>query len=563
MEGKRKFKVYVHTNKVNGKKYIGITGREPEDRWANGLGYKSNKHFDGAIQKYGWDNFNHEVLFEFNTVEEAMRKETELILEWKTNDPNLGYNAMINGTIGSYTLGKPANNRRKIKCIELNEIFDSVRIAASETGTNRGSITRCCQGSGITANGYHWEYVDEELKEKFKSKRKEVLDKEGVSRSRKVRCLETGEIVESNKVLAERYKILPTTVSNKIRINQEFKDGTHWEYIGKKKVGRKVQITRDFVILCVETKKFYRTIEAAAKLTKTDRNGISFVVKGKNKTAGGYHWKLVPIKDVDINQVEMGNEVYNMYKRIICIETGVIYANALEVEKLTGIKADLIHGVCKKERETTNNYHWEYYAGEVDKKELKKKRKQYLKRGNSRCRKVKCKETGETVTSYKVLMERYSMSDRKITQFIYEGSDFPDGRHWKYVGKKKVRGPIYRKNNQVIKCVETGKIYYNAKAVERATGVKARGVIDVLRQHRKSSRGLHWEYVDIKDINEDEIIGKFDRNKSVLCVETGVVYLSLKEAAKVVNFKASTSIAKACREGNISGGYHWKYIGRD
>lgn len=360
MEGKRKFKVYVHTNKVNGKKYIGITGREPEDRWANGLGYKSNKHFDGAIQKYGWNNFNHEVLFEFDTIEEAMKKETELILEWKTNDPNVGYNIMVNGTIGSYTLGKPASNRLKVRCVDLDEVFDSIESASVEMNINRNSIRDCCKGNNRVAGGYFWEYVDESLQEKYKEKRDKIIKKGLLVRHRNVKCLETGEIVESNKVLAERYKILPTTVSNKIRVHQEFKDGTHWEYLGEKKVRRKDRVNSDFVILCVETNKLYRTVKIAAEMTNTDRSGISYVIQEKNKTAGGYHWKLIPLKDVNIEEIEASNKIYSMYRRVRCLETGIVYANAIEVERLVGIKADLIHRVCKKKRKTTNGFHWEY-----------------------------------------------------------------------------------------------------------------------------------------------------------------------------------------------------------
>ena len=37
------YKVYVHINKVNGKRYYGITKQEVEKRWNNGKGYRQAK----------------------------------------------------------------------------------------------------------------------------------------------------------------------------------------------------------------------------------------------------------------------------------------------------------------------------------------------------------------------------------------------------------------------------------------------------------------------------------------------------------------------------------------
>ena len=54
--------VYLHTNKINGKVYVGLTSMSPEERWKNGKGYCNNSHFKSAIEKYGWDNFEHEII---------------------------------------------------------------------------------------------------------------------------------------------------------------------------------------------------------------------------------------------------------------------------------------------------------------------------------------------------------------------------------------------------------------------------------------------------------------------------------------------------------------------
>ena len=87
-----KYCVYAHTNKINGKKYIGITSQKPEARWGiNGSRYlyedsRAKSAFAIAIRKYGWENFSHEILFNGLTENEAKHKECELIKKYRTAD---------------------------------------------------------------------------------------------------------------------------------------------------------------------------------------------------------------------------------------------------------------------------------------------------------------------------------------------------------------------------------------------------------------------------------------------------------------------------------------------
>lgn len=95
--------VYVHTNKINGKKYVGQTYRDPEHRWENGKGYKSSPYFYQAIQKYGWDNFEHEVVASNLTKEEADNFEKLLINKLNLMQREYGYNLKEGGTGGKFS----------------------------------------------------------------------------------------------------------------------------------------------------------------------------------------------------------------------------------------------------------------------------------------------------------------------------------------------------------------------------------------------------------------------------------------------------------------------------
>lgn len=87
--------VYKHTS-PSGKVYIGITGRKPEHRWASGSGYRAIP-FRRAIEKYGWENIKHEVLFSGLTKEEANAKEIELIALYDSTNSKKGYNITRGG----------------------------------------------------------------------------------------------------------------------------------------------------------------------------------------------------------------------------------------------------------------------------------------------------------------------------------------------------------------------------------------------------------------------------------------------------------------------------------
>lgn len=104
----RSYCVYIHTNKINDKKYVGQTCQKPEYRWSNGNGYMhKNKNgeynqplFARAINKYGFDGFTHEIIKNNLTKYEADKLEKELIEKYETMNPSKGYNSKEGGANG-------------------------------------------------------------------------------------------------------------------------------------------------------------------------------------------------------------------------------------------------------------------------------------------------------------------------------------------------------------------------------------------------------------------------------------------------------------------------------
>lgn len=103
----RRYIVYLHINKINRKVYVGITHHtNPELRWKSG--YKGNPHFDSSIKKYGWNNFEHVILFKGLPKDIACREEILLIKRFRRK--GLCYN-IANGGEGSVAMSESTKEK--------------------------------------------------------------------------------------------------------------------------------------------------------------------------------------------------------------------------------------------------------------------------------------------------------------------------------------------------------------------------------------------------------------------------------------------------------------------
>jgi len=106
--------VYLVTNKINGKQYVGQTIGAAEKRWSkHGKLYsKRNSYFTNAILKYGRNKFSVEVLHECSTKEEMDFVETFYISLLNTVRPK-GYNLTTGGE------GTPGHTVSKVGILRM------------------------------------------------------------------------------------------------------------------------------------------------------------------------------------------------------------------------------------------------------------------------------------------------------------------------------------------------------------------------------------------------------------------------------------------------------------
>lgn len=119
--------VYMHIA-PNNKRYIGITHLKPSHRYGkNGKGYQRCTLFWRAIQKYGWDNFQHLILLDNLTKDEANEKEKFFIAQYQSNNSNFGYNLTEGGDgIEGYKFSEEQRKQQSIRMLG-HEVSEETR----------------------------------------------------------------------------------------------------------------------------------------------------------------------------------------------------------------------------------------------------------------------------------------------------------------------------------------------------------------------------------------------------------------------------------------------------
>lgn len=284
--------VYKHTCKDNGKVYIGLTGMSLIERTGNnGEGYLHKKkngnwvqpQIARAIIKYGWDNFDHEILFANLTKEEADKKEKEMIDFYDSRNPQKGYNTREGGSNGPLS----EETKQKLKETmegrydgEKNPFYGRKHSEETKEAIRKKNKIHASNRdiSGENNPMYGRKLTAEEIKKRSeaqKGKRHSEESKKKMSEARK-----------------EWYKNHPDyerperTEEHKEKMRQAML-GREMDKDWKRKIG---EGHAPYYCICVETGEKFPSFAEAGRQKGVDKASIQRVVSGKQNTAGGFHW---------------------------------------------------------------------------------------------------------------------------------------------------------------------------------------------------------------------------------------------------------------------------------
>lgn len=282
-KAKNKWTVYIHVNKLNSKKYIGITSKRPNNRWGkNGNRYKSSPHFYSAIQKYGWDNFEHIILFTDLDENTAKQKEKELIKLYQTNDRRLGYNC---------TAGGDGCCGRKLTDEQIENMRQKL------TGRKHTDEWKQMMSEIMTGREFTEEWKSKISKSHIgalnPSARKIVLIDNKHNLIKTYECMKYASeelgvhITHIQDVCNKKYTNTGGYIFMYYEEYEQNKDSLIDKEIVFKPYRRKInQITPDGVFI-----NTYNSIRDAARITGISRYGIVDVLRGKSEICGGFKWE--------------------------------------------------------------------------------------------------------------------------------------------------------------------------------------------------------------------------------------------------------------------------------
>lgn len=294
--------IYITTNHVNGKKYIGQKNYDTYGHWKNYLG--SGIVLKSAIKKYGASSFSKEIIEECKTVEELNEREKYWIEYYNAVKSDEFYNLALGGdggnTITGYTdeqketlsnklsamrkgvvnLGKNNGSARKVICLNTMKCFDTIVEASEFYNIDKDAIQQACSP---------------------KSNRK------------------TAGIINGERGVWEYYE------ENKI-----------YEYAP---FVRKFDYVRE--VYCINTKEVFKNASVAGRAYNIKSSSISMCCNGKLLSAGKHQETREPlvwcyVKDIDCADEKIKN-TFNRHrqcdsirnnshsKKVKCINTGVVY----------------------------------------------------------------------------------------------------------------------------------------------------------------------------------------------------------------------------------------------
>ena len=286
--------IYITTNKINGRKYIGQKNYDKHGKWKNYLG--SGRAFLEAVNLYGKDNFEKEVIAIAYNPDELNELENHYINKYDAVNDKLYYNIVEGG--GTVTGLKHSEYTKKLLSAKFsgkNNYFYGKRYIGKDnpfynknhSEESRAKMSESHIGKIPWCKGKKGIFSDETLKRMSEAKKGIPLSME---HKKNIRLSQSGEkhpmfgkkhTEETKEKIRQKALGKKATAETKAKMSEAQKGEKNHNY-GKK--GSQWHGAKE--VICITTNKTFGSIIEAAEHYNCNKSDITQCCKKKRKSAG-------------------------------------------------------------------------------------------------------------------------------------------------------------------------------------------------------------------------------------------------------------------------------------
>lgn len=357
-----KYIVYQTTNKINNKIYIGVHKTETPEIFDGYIGCgayinkpssynKGKTHLHNALLKYGVSNFYRTTLKTFDSIDEALYLEEQLV-----NEDFIKRTDTYNMTIGG---GMPPSSCKKVYQFDLDgnliQEWDSIIWIIETYDCNHDRILMCVRDKRSFDNCY-WSYEDHIDVEQYKLSARGYVyqyNKDGVLLNTFENATQAALELDLNR------SSIVSAVFERCTLNGYYflrPDEDIYELLHSKQV--KVNARVQPVYRYLESGEFdteFKSIEEAVK-SGISRSSVINAIKN-NRVSKGYRWSFEKSNKIKLYSEDSKKKIkvaqYDLNHNLIKIWDSV---------KECKTKYPSCQKVCKRQRKSTNGFIFEYIS---------------------------------------------------------------------------------------------------------------------------------------------------------------------------------------------------------
>lgn len=172
---------------------------------------------------------------------------------------------------------------------------------------------------------------------------------------------------------------------------------------------------------------------------------------------------------------------------------------------------------------------------------------------------VRCVEDNRVFPSQRDAANAYDVCESSLCNVLHGKQVTVGGFHFEYADER----PSETRENKTkkpVRCVEMGIVFPTIAEAAKAVGINSRTISAALNGQSFTAAGFHWKFADGRPANIRPEETRKPKKKPVRCIETGVIYESIAQAAKTFDLCSTTIGHAANGEYEKAGGYHWEFV---